>query len=49
LLKPLREVALMAGVNLPGESGQLGLTQRDGEDDDEEVDEDEEDGTNHHH
>jgi len=25
LLKPLREVAIMAGVNLPGESGQLGL------------------------
>ena len=26
LLKPLREVSLMAGVNLPGESGQVGLT-----------------------
>lgn len=25
LLKPLREVAIMAGVNLPGESGQLGV------------------------
>lgn len=27
LLKPLREVAIMSGVNLPGESGQLGLTE----------------------
>ena len=25
LLRPLREVAIMAGVNLEGESGQLGL------------------------
>jgi hypothetical protein len=25
LMKPLREVALMSGINLPGESGQLGI------------------------
>jgi len=48
LLKPLREVAIMAGVNLPGESGQLGVMEGTfGEDDlfeqeDEEEAEDEE-------
>lgn len=26
ILKPLREVAVMAGINLPGESGQIGFT-----------------------
>ena len=33
LLQPLREVAIMAGVNLPGESGQLGTTSSDGDGD----------------
>ena len=27
LLKPLREVAIMSGINLPGESGQLGINE----------------------
>jgi molecular chaperone DnaK len=44
LLLPLREVAIMSGVNLPGESGQLGINEGAFADDEDEDDEDDERG-----
>lgn len=41
ILKPLREVAIMSGVNLPGESGQLGVSEGTFTDEEYEDDEDE--------